>query len=197
MKRKSTTQKKASCERIWWLLEHDLEAWASVMVGYQNGTYKIWAHYQNWRAGTYRTPPIMCVLGLQSDEKVFIDVEKISEAELIAWWRGVVDRENCVWDESDARARYTHLTLLEPEIELLRLRVVEMGRQMGRAAPLWVRFATHNHVCAACRAEDEEMGRSSTLEQLVDAELEQAKARVRKLESLLDKSRGSDLHGKT
>lgn len=183
-KKSKASDNDSTYERIWWLLERDLLCWASVMVGYRDGKHKIWAHYQDVRDEYFHRRPKMRVYEFESDRQTSIEVEKISEADLLAWWRDVVLRADCTWDEAEARARFVHLTLLEPALELLRLQIKEMGRQLGRAAPLWVQMAMEQHGCPRCRDEDARLAASSTIHDVFNAELEQARARVRMLEAM-------------
>lgn len=158
---------------IWWLLERDLRCWASVLHGRKDGRL----HVATFLYGRHGKEGYAHVLRAHGDGDWHeLVVEKISEEDLLTWWRKILEIEGCTWDEAHARAKFNFLLLKYEELDLLRNALASLNTLLGNAAPVWLRMAAEKHYCPGCREEEERLTHSSSLPDVLKKELEQAHA---------------------
>ena len=166
------------------LYEPDLRIWASAMVGFLDGQPAVWAHFHEWWGNDSHFHSTMRAIGRNTKYDQEISTDRISEAELLRWWKGICQQTGCEWNESAATAKVAYLQLLQHRVGVLQNEAKALSNLLGRAAPVWLRVAASRHYCAACRNEEELLDKCSSFETFLKLELEQARARLVFLENI-------------
>ena len=177
MKRK-TKATKQPVEPIWWLFERDLRCWVAVLHGRCEGKLKLWT-YLTPRTGDKGREFVLQAISATTHE--MLEVEKISESDLLAWWRKQVELAGCTWDEGQARLKFNFLILKYEELAMLQAACKSASELLGDAAPIWLRMVAHKHYCGACSELEEHLARSSTVEDVLRLEIAQAAAHLESL----------------